>query len=91
MRPLDPPEEILGMAGTGEVKIKTTEPMQVAYLVHRGPYSEIGESLTELMLWISQNGYELMGPAITIYHTDPVIAKSEEDYITEIQFPVNLK
>jgi len=37
------PKEILDMAEKKEVKAKTTRPQLVAYTVHKGPYSQLGE------------------------------------------------
>ncbi len=91
MRPLELPEEIEEMAESGDIRVKTAEPMEVAYLVHKGPYDEMGEALMRLLRWISDNGYELMGPPINIYHRDPMMVKSEEELVTEVQFPVKKK
>jgi effector-binding domain-containing protein len=91
MRPLVPPEKIIEMARSGEVGVKTTEPMEVAYLVHAGSYQSMQDSFLRLLRWISENGYEVMGPPINIYHNDPMMVRSEDDLITEVQFPVRKK
>ncbi len=91
MRPLEPPREIVEMAGTGEAALKTVPAQEVAYLVHKGSYSAMQDSQMQLMRWIGDNGYELMGPGTAVFHTDPIIVRSEEDLITELQFPVRKK
>lgn len=91
MRPLEPPPEIKAMAGTGEAGVKTVPAREVAYLVHMGPYAGIQESQIHLMRWIGDNGYELMGPGIAIFHNDPILVRSEDDLLTELQFPVRRK
>ncbi len=91
MRPLEPPREILEMAETGEVGVKTVPATEVAYLVHKGPHSGVQDSQLKLMRWIAENGYELMGPGIAIFHNDLIMVKNEDDLITELQFPVRRK
>lgn len=91
MRPLEPPGDIREMAGTGEIRVKTTEPMEVAYMVLKGSYQEMGESFMCLLRWIAENGYEVMGPGINVYHNDPMMVRSEDDLITEVQFPIKKK
>jgi effector-binding domain-containing protein len=91
MRPLEPPQEIQEMAESGEVAVKTTPPQEVAYLVHKGSHAGVQDSFLKLMRWISENGYELMGPGIAIFHNDLIMVRDEEDLVTELQFPVRKK
>lgn len=91
MRPLEPPQEIKEMAETGEATVKTVPAQEVAFLVHKGPHSGVQDSQMKLMRWISENGYELMGPGVAIFHNDLILVKNEEDLITELQFPVRKK
>jgi effector-binding domain-containing protein len=88
---LEPPEDIRRMAETGEVGVKTVPSQEVAYLVHKGPHSEVQDSFLKLMRWIAENGYELMGPGVAVFHNDTITVKSEEGLITELQFPVRKK
>jgi effector-binding domain-containing protein len=91
MRPLEPPAEIKELAESGEIRVKTTEPLQVVYLVHKGSYANMAESFMRLLRWIAENDYEVMGPGINIYHNDPMMVRSEEELITEVQFPIRKK
>ncbi|MDY6794022.1 MAG: hypothetical protein SWK76_01880 [Actinomycetota bacterium] len=91
MRPLEPPQEIKRMAETGEVFVKTPEPQEMAYMVHKGSQINIQDSFMKLMKWISDNGFELMGPGEAVFHNDPIMVQSEDDLITEIRFPVRKK
>ncbi len=91
MRPLEPPPEIMEMAESGEARVKTVPAQEVAYLVHKGSHSGVQDSFLKLMRWISQNGYELMGGGVAVFHNDLVMVKSEEDLVTELQFPVRKK
>ncbi len=91
MRPLEPPREILEMAESGEAAVKTVPAQDVAFLVHKGPHSGVQDSQLKLMRWIAENGYELMGPGIAVFHNDLITVKDEGDLITELQFPVRKK
>jgi len=91
MRPLEPPREIMDMAESGEAAVKTVPAMEVAYLVHKGPHAGVQESQMRLMRWIADNGYELMGPGIAVFHNDLIMVKDEAELITELQFPVRRK
>jgi effector-binding domain-containing protein len=91
MKPLEPPEEIMEMAESGEAAVKAVPAQEVAYLVHKGPHSGVQDSQLKLMRWIADNGYELMGPGSAIFHNDLIIVRNEEDLITELQFPVRKK
>lgn len=91
MRPLEPPEDIKRMAESGDVAVKTTEPREVAYLVHKGSHAGVQDSFLKLMRWLGENGYEMMGPGVAIFHNDLITVDSEDDLITELQFPVKKK
>ena len=79
------------MAASGEAAVKTVPAQEVAYLVHRGPHSGVQESQLRLMRWIADNGYELMGPGVAVFHNDLIMVDSEDELITELQFPVRKK
>jgi effector-binding domain-containing protein len=91
MRPLEPPQEIKDMAESGEVKVKKTQPQEVVSTVMKGSYAGVQDGFLMLMRWVAENGYELMGPGIAVFHNDLVIVGNEEDLITELQFPVRKK
>ncbi len=91
MRPLEPPQEIKDLAESGEVKVKTTQPQEVAFMVHKGSQASLQDSFLKLMRWIADNDYELMGPGLAIFHNDLIMAGSEDALITELQFPIGKK
>lgn len=61
------------------------------YPVHKGTHSGVQDSFLKLMRWIAENGYELMGLDVAVFHNDMITVKSEEDLITELRFPVRKK
>jgi AraC family transcriptional regulator len=81
------PKELLKMSRSGEIKIKKTEPMEVAFAIHKGSYSKVGETFHKMMPWIMEKGYIVAGPPINIFHNDPMVTP-EDELITEVQFPI---
>ena len=57
-------------------------------IVHKGPFSTISGTFEALYDWIRQNGYKMCGPLREIYHKGEWITDSPEDYITELQVPI---
>ena len=57
------PEEVVKLAESVEVKVKTTKPQEVAYAVHKGSYLKLGEVFWKSVQWIEENGYEIVGPS----------------------------
>jgi len=53
------------------VKIKTTTPMSIAYLEHKGSYSELTPVFNKVMSYAMQKNLELAGPPVGIYYDDP--------------------
>ena len=61
---------------------------QAASLFHRGPYSTLPAAYTYAAQWIEQNGYRLAGPPRESYIDGVWNKESEEDWLTELQFPI---
>jgi effector-binding domain-containing protein len=72
------PEEIVKLAESGEVKLKTTKPQEVASTVHKGAYQELNGVFWKLAHWIEENGYEIVGPSVTVCYNDPHNTSEEE-------------
>ena len=72
-----------------EVAFKTVAGVPAAAcLMHRGPYSRIGESYNELFTWIEANGYEAAGHPRESYIDGIWNRDDPEEWLTEIQVPV---
>lgn len=61
---------------------------QVASLTRQGPYDDFTASYEALMAWIEENGYRIIGPNREIYLRGPEAEIPPEEFLTEIQFPV---
>jgi effector-binding domain-containing protein len=60
---------------------------EMACVFHQGGYSTIGASYGHLMRWVEENGYRITGPVREVYLRGPESGE-EENYLTEIQLPV---
>jgi AraC family transcriptional regulator len=71
----------------GRVKIKTNPEQLVLSTVYKGAYSECGSAIGALAQHAHQNGYEITGPPMEIYISDPN-ETPEDELLTEMCFPV---
>jgi effector-binding domain-containing protein len=88
-------EAAIPVAGSveGNDKIKVQQlPVveQMACLIHKGPYENIGEAYEVLLAWVEANSYQIVGPNREVYLKGPgqFIKGNPKDYITEVQLPV---
>ena len=84
------PQDIKEMAESGAASVKEVPAHQVAYMVHKGPYDQMGQVFQKLSMWIIQQGYEIVGPPLEVYHTRPDQLPPEE-WVTEVRFPIKKK
>ncbi|MFW6312775.1 MAG: MerR family transcriptional regulator [Spirochaetota bacterium] len=61
---------------------------RAACLVHRGPYSTLGESYNALFTWIEQNGYRAVGHPRESYIDGVWNRDDPQEWRTEVQVPV---
>jgi len=71
----------------GNVKIKDLPVQDVLYARHKGPYSEVGLVYEVLMNKVMEDGYQMVGAPVEIYFNSPMEV-SEDELLTEVQFPV---
>jgi len=70
-----------------EVTVKKTEPMTVAFISMKGPYSLIGESFGRLYGWIGEKGYIPAGPPMGVYFNVPGQV-ADEELLWELSSPI---
>jgi effector-binding domain-containing protein len=59
------------MASSIQVTVKDTEPLTVAFLSKKGPYTQISAAFGQLYGWIGQKGYTPTGPPTGVYFNAP--------------------
>jgi effector-binding domain-containing protein len=86
--------------GNSRFQVKEIPGGEMACTVHHGDYEGLSQAYTALIGWIEANGYRIVGPNREIYlqcgdngYSDPAVfgdsvVDSVEDFLTEIQFPV---
>lgn len=62
-----------------------------ACLFHKGSYRTIGQSYAQLMQWVEENDYELVGEIRESYIDGMWNKENEVDWLTELQAPVKKK
>lgn len=73
---------------TEHVRFKTVSPVQIASATYKGSYDQITRVNSAVANWIRDNGYEFNGSSFCIYHVSPHDAKTSDDLVTEVCFPV---
>lgn len=74
----------------GNIKIKKIPAQEVLYMVHKGPYREVGPAYAALFQHAKEKGYIPKGCPIEIYLNDPAKVK-ESELLTEVQLPAKKK
>jgi effector-binding domain-containing protein len=74
----------------GRVKTKTMPEQMVLSTTYKGPYSGCGNAIGALAEYAYKNGYEIIGPPLEIYISDPN-ETPESELVTEMCFPVMKK
>lgn len=64
---------------------------KVASVAFQGSYMQIGYINSFVAEWLEMNQYQIAGEVFSIYHNSPGDKVAEEDYITEICFPISKK
>lgn len=74
----------------GDVRFRVIPAGPMAKLMHKGPYSKVGEAYAALGAWMAANGYELDGPSYEFYLNSPQEVK-EEELLTTVAMPLRKK
>ena len=76
----------------GDVRVLDLPTCKAYAYLYQGPYSAIGAKYTELMAWVSAQGWQPAGPPFEIYRRHPMPDGSvpPNEYLTEICAPVSV-
>ena len=75
------------MSSSIEVTVKKTEPMTVAFISMKGPYTLISDAFGKLYGWIGEKDYIPAGPPLGVYFNAPEQVPAEE-LLWEICSPI---
>lgn len=70
--------------------IMDTQESYYVRVLHKGPLYIMDESFDQLINYINQHAYNIIGDAYVVPLIDMWASKSEEDYISEIMIPVEI-
>ena len=73
---------------SGEIGFREIEDVVAACVKHVGPYDRLGEAYAAIMKWMTENGMELVDRPRECYIDGCWNRESEDEYLTEIQFPI---
>lgn len=65
-----------------------SNPITAVCIYHKGAYNNLRDSYNIILKYIEDNGYEIIDNARECYIDGCWNKENEEDYLTEIQFPV---
>ena len=70
------------------IKFEKLKPMTAICMYHKGAYENFGESYGYILKWIEENGYKIIAPIRERYIDGVWNKENVNDYLTEIQVPV---
>ena len=73
---------------TEHVKFTTLPAVKVASCVVKGSYEQMPEVYGAVISWVTDNGYEPDGAMFNIYHVSPHETQDENEFITEVCYPI---
>lgn len=75
-------------AENDRIKFRTLPATKTICIYHKGPYDRLGEAYAYIMKYANENGYKISGYARESYIDGMWNKENAEDWLTEIQLPV---
>ena len=73
---------------TDKVKFMKSNSITAVCIYHKGAYENLRDSYNSILNYIEENGYEIVDNVRECYIDGCWNKEDENDYLTEIQFPV---
>lgn len=73
---------------TDEIHFSKLDEVKAICIIHVGPWGKLGDAYAFAMKYIESNGYELSELPRECYIDGPWNKQSEDEYLTELQFPI---
>jgi len=73
---------------TKNMTYKKADKIIVAALIYKGHYDLLKEATEQLVNWIADNNYEIIGNTFNVYHVSPETESNPQNMITEICLPI---
>lgn len=72
----------------GDIKNYKMPATKIASLIFQGSYGQIASINSFVAKWLDDNQFEISGKVFSIYHNSPRESRAEENFITELCFPI---
>ncbi len=76
---------------TEHVIFKTEPPILIASATYKGGYEKISEVSEAVANWVRDNQYDFNGLSFNIYHVSPYETQNQDEWVTEVCYPVKKK
>ena len=75
---------------TPDISIRELPGGRCVYLMHQGPYEQLGHSYARVLRYVKERGYAIIMPTREVYLKGPgmIFKGNPANYLTEIQMPV---
>ncbi len=71
-----------------DIVFKQVEAVTAVSVMHKGPYSKLGDAYAFALKWLEENGYQVSGCGREQYIDGIWNKEDENDWLTELQFPI---
>lgn len=75
-------------SNTESVVFKTVPEVEIASSTYKGSYDQITEVNQAVANWVNDNGYQFSGAMFCIYHVSPGQTQNQEEWVTEVCYPI---
>lgn len=83
--------EINSISEDSELSHRVLPPQQIVSCIVKGSYDQFADVNKEIASWVEENNYQFSGPMFNIYYVSPGQTNNEDDYLTEVCYPVKEK
>lgn len=74
-----------------DIKFKKIESIEALCIMHKGAYKNLNKAYSYAFKWIEENGYELVESPRESYIDGIWNKENEDEWLTEVQFPIKKK
>lgn len=78
-------------ADTEHVRFQMLPEVMVASATCKGAYDQMDGVMASVAQWVMDHGYEMNGPIFNVYHVSPHETPDENEFVTEVCYPVKRK
>jgi effector-binding domain-containing protein len=81
---------VSNVRSSGALSVRRLPPGNCVYVVHKGPYEQIGRAYARVMEYIQKKNYTALSPSREVYLKGPgmIFRGNPKNYLTEIQIPI---